>query len=57
MENENHMQENMTMKCGHVGHGLEADGVGGRFGEMADELFDNVLTDNIFDDNLDIFLL
>ena len=51
------MQENMTMKCGHVGHGLEADGVGGRFGEMADELFDNVLTDNIFDDNLDIFLL
>ena len=57
MENENYMQENMTMKCGHVGHGLEADGVGGRFGEMADELFDNVLTDNIFDDNLDIFLL
>ena len=48
------MQEKQM--CGYVGEELENGGDGGRFWEMADDLF-NVLYDDIFDDNMHIFLM
>ena len=47
------------MKCEHVGERLhgKVDEDGGRFGEIADEFFNDVIIDDIFDDDLNNFLI
>ena len=43
--------------CGHVGVDLEENGIGGRCDGMADDIFNDVKFDDIFDDEMDIFLV
>ena len=53
------MQEQVFMKCRHAGekfHG-RVDEDGGRFGEIADDFFNDVIVDDTFNDDLSIFLI
>ena len=44
--------------CGHVGDMVGDSGDGGRFGEVADEIFNDFYDDiSDFDDNLQVFLI
>ena len=52
------VQGMMNKMCGHVVMDQENCGNGGRQGEVADEIFNNVILEqNIFDDDNEIFLI
>ena len=55
-DNQNNMPKNQFVMCGHVGVDREI-GDGGRFGEMADDLFNDVIFDDDIFDDMNIFLI